>query len=104
MYGGNGINPILSSISLNIPLYINFTFLVPSCNMSNISAFKSPSPNITFVPIWSLFPGLTIASHISPSKFFSNINSTFAPVSFFPYKRAGITLVLFLTKQSPGSR
>ena len=31
-------------------------------------------------------------------------NSMLAPVSFFPYNLAGITLVLFLTRQSPGSK
>ena len=72
--------------------------------MSNISAVSSPSPNITFVPMCNLFPGLTIVSHMSPSILFNNKNSIFAPVSFFPYIRAGITFVLFLTKQSPGSK
>ena len=36
---------------------------------------------------------------------FNSTNSTLAPVScFVPYRRAGITFVLFLTKQSPGSK
>ena len=83
---------------------MNFTFLVPSSSISKISASKSPSPNITFVPGFNLFPGLTMLSHISPSSCFNNTNSTFAPVSFFPYNLAGITFVLFLTIQSPGSR
>ena len=72
--------------------------------MSKISASKIPSPNSTFVPGLSLFPGLTIDSQISPSICFNNTNSTFAPVSFLPYNLAGITFVLFLTKQSPGSK
>ena len=84
IYGGKGISPILSRISLKIPSYSNFTFLVPSCNVSNISALNNPSPNITFAPECNLFPGLTIASQMSPSRFFSRTNSTFAPVSFFP--------------------
>ena len=42
--------------------------------MSNISAFSNPSPNITFVPICNLFPGLTIVSQISPSILFNNKN------------------------------
>ena len=102
IYGGNGISPIWSNISLNIPSYVNLTFLVPSCNVSKISACNIPFPNITFAPLCNLLPGLTIASQISPSKFFNNTNSTLAPVSFFPYSLAGITFVLFLTRQSPG--
>ena len=72
--------------------------------MSNTVAFNIPSPNSTSVPGFNLCPGLTIDSHISPSIWFNKRNSILAPVAFFPYNLAGITLVLFLTKQSPGSR
>ena len=72
--------------------------------MSNTSAFNNPSPKLTFAPTCNLFPGLTIHSQMSPSILFNNRNSTCAPVSFFPYKRAGKTFVLFLTRQSPGCK
>ena len=35
---------------------------------------------------------------------FKSKNSTLAPVSFLPYNLAGKTFVLFITKQSPGSK
>ena len=98
-----------------MPSYSNFTFLLPPSNCSKISAFSKtlglspfsnkPSPKITLVPGFNFLPGFTITSHISPSIRCNNKNSTCAPVSSFtPYKRAGITFVLFLTKQSPGSK
>ena len=107
MYGGKGIKPILSSISLKIPSYSKWTSLSPFSITSRISACNKPSPKSTFTPSLNFLPGLTITSQLSFSNCFNSKNSTsFSEVlpTIFPYSLAGITFVLFLTRQSPGSK
>ena len=77
--------------------------LEPSGPIPTTSPINLPSPKENLVPILALFPGLTKDSHVSSSCLFNNRNSIFPPVSTFsPINLAGITLVSFKTKQSPG--
>ena len=70
-------------------------------NLSNSK--KSTIPKENLVPTFALFPGFTKACQVSSSVLFNNKNSILPPVSSFsPINLAGITLVLFNTKQSPG--
>ena len=62
-----------------------------------------PSPKSTRAPTFKDFAGLVKHSQLSPSICFKSNSSQCAPVfSLMPSNLAGITLVLFLTKTSPG--
>lgn len=103
MYGGSGIVPSVSSISYNIPLYSNLTWVIPSFSFSVTTAFNFPSPKETMSPTCNLFWGRDKTSHSSSIIFFKSKSSITAPVfSFTPISLAGITLVSFKTKTSPG--
>ncbi len=104
IYGGKGILPNFSSISSNTPSYLNSTILVPSSATSTTSALSSPLPNSKTLPGLALLPGFTSVCHLLMSSLLSKRNSTSAPVVFLPKIRAGMTLVLLSTRQSPGFR
>ena len=104
-YGGNGIVPSSSNISIRIPSYNNLKCLIPSSASLIHSAFSFPSPKDTIVPTFILLAGLTRHSQSSFSIFFNNNTSITAFVSsFIPINLAGKTLVSFNTKVSPFSK
>ena len=75
----------------------------PWSNSSLTVAVKRPSPKDTLAPTRKRLAGLASTSHWSPCVFFKSNNSTWPCVSgFSPYKRAGKTRVLFITRASPG--
>ena len=120
--------PISASLSMKIPSYSNSTIRVPSAPKSIMCALsKGPLGNslpgplkITSSPGFSLLPGLTITSHLSPPTLLMSRNSTWAPpwplpelllpplpaslTALRPNRRAGMTLLSFSTRQSPSCR
>ena len=103
MYGGSGILPNLSSISINIPSYINLKWRIPSSSIFTHLAFSKPEPNDTIVPNLILLAGFAKQTQVSSQISFKSKTSILALVSIFsPINLAGITLVSFKTKASPG--
>ena len=62
-----------------------------------------PSPKEILAPGRAFFPGFTSVSHTLSCFLLRSRTSTFPPVSSLaPISLAGITFVLFNTRQSPG--
>ena len=81
----------------------NLTRRLPSSIISTTSAFKIPPPKTILEPIRAFLPGFTRVSQILFSFLFKSSNSTLPPVfSLSPISLAGMTFVLFITRQSPG--
>ena len=81
--------------------------LFPSSTISIISPLSFPPPNTILAPTLHFLPGFTSTSHVSclSSSLLRRSTSMAAPVSSFsPIRRAGITLVSLITRQSPALR
>ena len=102
MYGGSGIWPSLSRISSKIPSYSNWIRRFPSSTTSMTLPFKRPSPKETSAPTFIFFPGFTSVSQTLSDFLFKSRTSIPASVPILcPMRRAGITFVSLMTRQSP---
>ena len=102
IYGGSGIWPSLSRISSKIPSYSNWISRFPSSTTSITFPFKSPSPKETSAPTFIFLPGFTRVSQTLSDFLFKRRTSIPASVPILcPMRRAGITFVSLITRQSP---
>ncbi|MPN41288.1 hypothetical protein SDC9_188831 [bioreactor metagenome] len=99
------MRPISSSVFMRSrPIFEKRTSRKPSAMVSSTSPVKAP-PNVKVCPARAFFPGRTMHSQTPSPRSRKSKNSTAeGPDSRTPKMRAGMTLLSFRTRISPGRR